>query len=158
VKDRFWLLLLLICAIALPLRAQRLQVGTVTRMQTKECTIVHGGFATVLGSMPQKTEEVCPEYTLLSDKVVYVVVGRRSSQFMPLAEAIQFRLYKNELLVRVDEERREAHFSIKEMQLRSDWDREQVLLNRQLELRLQAERNELHRQELKKTPNEYKPR
>jgi hypothetical protein len=158
VKDRFWLLLLLICAIALPLRAQRLQVGTVTRMQTKECTIVHGGFATVLGSMPQKTEEVCPEYTLLSDKVVYVVVGRRSSQFMPLAEAIQFRLYKNELLVRVDEERREAHFSIKEMQLRSDWDREQALLNRQLELRLQAERNELHRQELKKTPNEYKPR
>jgi hypothetical protein len=44
------------------------------------------------------------------------------------------------------------------MQLRSDWDRDQALLNRQLELRLQAERNELHRQELKKTPNEYKPR
>jgi len=158
VKVRFWLLLLLISAVALPVHAQRFQLGTVTRMQTKECTIVHGGFATVLGSMPQKTEEVCPEYTLASDKVVYVVVGRRSSQFMPLAEAIQFRLYKNELLVRVDDERREAHFSIKEMQLRSDWDREQALLNRQLELRLQAERNELHRQELKKTPNEYKPR
>ena len=158
-KNRFWLLLLLFCAVALPLHAQqRFQGGTVTRMQTKECTIVHGGFATVLGSLPQKTEEVCPEYTLVSDKVVYVVVGRRSSQFMPLAEAIQFRLYKNELLVRVDDERREARFSIKEMQLRSDWDRDQALLNRQLELRLQAERNETRRQELKKTPNEYKPR
>jgi hypothetical protein len=58
----------------------------------------------------------------------------------------------------VDDERREARFSIKEMQLRSDWDRDQALLNRQLELRLQAERNETRRQELKKTPNEYKPR
>jgi len=158
VKDRFWLLLLLICAVALPLHAQRIQVGTVTRMQTKECTIMHGGFATVLGSMPQKTEEVCPEYTLVSDKVVYVVVGRRSSQFMPLAEAIQFRLYKNELLVRVDDERREARFSIKEMQLRSDWDRDQALRGTQLELRRQAERNELHRQELKQVADEYKSR
>jgi hypothetical protein len=158
VKVRFWLLLLLISAVALPVHAQRFQLGTVTRMQTKECTIVHGGFATVLGSMPQKTEEVCPEYTLASDKVVYVVVGRRSSQFMPLAEEIQFRLYKNELLVRVDDEKREAHFSIKEMQLRSDWEREQALHNRQLELRLQAERNELHRRELKQVADEYKPR
>ena len=157
-KDRFWLLLLLICAVALPLHAQRIQVGTVTRMQTKDCTIVHGAFATVIGSMPQKTEEVCPEYTLVSDKVVYVVVGKRSSQFMPLAEIIQFRLYKNELLVRVDDEKRECHFSIKEMELRSDWERDQTLRNKQLDLRLQAERNELHRQELKKPADEYKTR
>jgi hypothetical protein len=158
VKVRFWLLLLLISAAALPVRAQRFQLGTVTRMQTKDCTIVHGGFATVLGSMPQKTEEVCPEYTLASDKVVYVVVGRRSSQFMPLAEEIQFRLYKNELLVRVDDEKREAHFSIKEMQLRSDWEREQALRGTQLELRLKAEQNELHRRELKQVADEYKSR
>jgi hypothetical protein len=127
-------------------------------MQTKDCTIVHGAFATVLGSVPQRTEEVCPEYTLVSDKVVYVVVGKRSSQFMPLAEVIQFRLYKNELLVRIDDEKRESRFSIKEMQLRSDWERDQMLRNKQLELRLQAERNELRRQELKKVADEHTPK
>jgi hypothetical protein len=77
---------------------------------------------------------------------------------MPLAEIIQFRLYKNELLVRVDDEKRECHFSIKEMELRSDWERDQTLRNKQLDLRLQAERNELHRQELKKPADEYKTR
>jgi len=49
----------------------------------------------------------------------------------------------------VDDEKRESRFSIKEMQLRSDWERDQVLRGKQLELRLQAERNELRRQELK---------
>ncbi len=92
---------------------------------------MHGGFATAFGSMPQKTEEVCPEYTLVSDKVVYVVDGKRTSQFMPLAEIIQFRLQKNELFVRLDDEKRESHFSIKEMDLRSDWERDQMLRNRQ---------------------------
>jgi len=154
VKTRFWWLFV-IAVIALPVHAQRFQLGTVTRMQTKDCTIVHGGFATTFGSVPQRTEEVCPEYTLVSDKVVYVVVGKRSSQFMPLAEEIQFRLYKNELLVRIDDEKRESHFSIKEMQLRSDWERDQMLRNKQVEVRLQAERNELRRQELKKVADEH---
>ena len=157
-KIRFWLLLLVIAAAALPVHAQRFQLGTVTRMQTKDCTIVHGSFATVLGSMPQKTEDVCPEYTLVSEKVVYVVVGKRSSQFMPLAEIVQFRLLKNELFVRIDDERRESHFSIKEMELRSDWERDQMLRNKQLELRLQTERNELRRQELKKVADEHASR
>jgi hypothetical protein len=161
VKSRFWGLFI-IAVLALPVYAQRFQLGTVTRMQTKDCTIVHGALATALGSRPQKTEEICPEYTLVSDKVVYMVVGKRSSQFMPLAEIIQFRLYKNELLVRVDDEKRESHFSIKEMQLRSDWEHDQVLRGKQLEMRLQADRNELRRQELKqelkKVADEYTPR
>lgn len=147
-KIRFWLLCV-IAAIALPVHAQRFQLGTITRMQTKDCTIVHGSFAIALGSVPQKTEESCPEYTLVSEKVVYVVVGKRSSQFMPLAEIIQFHLLKNELLVRVDDEKRESRFSIKEMTLHSDWERDQAIRGKQLELRLQAERNELRRQELK---------
>jgi hypothetical protein len=150
VKVRFWWFLIVISAVALPMHAQRFQLGTVTRMQTKDCIMVHGSFATALGYLPQKTEEICPEYTLVSDKVVYVVVGKRSSQFMPLAEEIQFRLCKNELVVRVDDEKRESHFSIKEMTLRLDWEREQRLRDTQLELRLQAERNELHRQVLKR--------
>ena len=148
-KYRFWLLLLIAAAV-LPAQAQRFQVGTVTRMQSKDCTIVHSGFVTALGAVPQRTEEICPEYTLVSDKVVYVVVGKRSSQFMPLAELVYFHLAKNELLVRVDDEKKESRFSIKEMQLRSDWERDQVLRNKQLELHLQAERSELRRQELKR--------
>ncbi len=147
-KYRFWLLFLMAAAV-LPAPAQRFQVGTVTRMQSKDCTIMHGGFVTALGAVPQRTEEVCPEYTLVSDKVVYVVVGKHSSQFMPLAELVYFHLAKNELLVRVDDEKKESRFSIKEMQLRSDWERDQVLRNKQLELHLQTERSELRRQELK---------
>lgn len=118
-------------------------------MQTKDCTIVHGSFAMAIGSVPQRTEDSCPEYTLVSEKVVYIVVGKRSGQFMPLAEIVQFHLQKNELLVRVDDEKRESRFSIKEMELRGDWERDQMTRGKQLELRLQAERNELRRQELK---------
>lgn len=111
-KNRFWLLLLIAAAV-LPAQAQRFQVGTVTRMQSKDCTIVHSGFVTALGGVPQRTEEICPEYTLVSDKVVYVVVGKRSSQFMPLAELVYFHLVKNELLVRVDDEKKRAAFPSK---------------------------------------------
>jgi len=155
VKIRFCWLLFLVAAFAGPVQAQRFQLGTVTRMQSKDCTIMHGGFATAFGSAPQRTEEICPEYTLVSEKVVYTVVGKRSSQFMPLAEVVQFRLVKNELLVRLDDERKEARFSIKEMELRSDWEHDQALHNKQLELLLQAERNELHRQELRALANEH---
>ena len=148
-KYRFWLLFL-VAAVVLPAQAQRFQLGTVTRMQTKDCTVLHGGFVTALGAVPQRSEEICPEYTLVSDKVVYIVVGKRSTQFMPLAEVVYFRLAKNEVLVRVDDERKDSRFSIKEMQLRADWERDQVLRNKQLELHLQAERSELRRQELKR--------
>jgi hypothetical protein len=127
-------------------------------MQTKSCTIMHGALATAVGYMPQNTEEICPEYTLVSDKVVYVVVGKRTSQFMPLAEIIKFRLQKNELFVRIDEEKRESRFSIKEMTLRPDWERDQMLRTRQSELHLQVERNELRWQELKRIAEEYSPR
>ena len=148
-KIRFWLWWLVVAAVALPVFAQSFQPGTVTRMQTKECTVMHGAMAAAVGYVPQMTGEICPEYTLVSEKVVYVAVGKRSSQFMPLAETVQFRLYKNELLVRVDDEKRESHFSIKEMTLRTDWERDQRSRDKQLEVRLQAERNELNRQELK---------
>ena len=157
-KIRFWLLCVIAAAVALPVHAQHFQLGTVTRMQTKDCTIVHGSFAMAIGSVPQRTEDSCPEYTLVSEKVVYVVVGKRSSQFMPLAEIIQFHLLKNELLVRVDDEKRESHFSIKEMQLRSDWERDQTIRGKQADLHLQADHNELRRQELTRVADEYNPR
>ena len=111
-KYRFWFLFL-VAAVVLPAQAQRFQLGTVTRMQSKDCTVLDGGFATALGAVPLRTEEICPEYTLVSDKVVYTVVGKRSTQFMPLAEVVYFRLAKNEVLVRVDDERKTAAFPSK---------------------------------------------
>ena len=70
----------------------------------------------------QANEGVCPEYTLLSDKVVYVIVGKSSNQLVPLAEVIDFRLQNRELAVRVDDARKESKFAIKEMTLRSEWE------------------------------------
>jgi hypothetical protein len=68
------------------------------------------------------TTEVCPEYTLLSDKVVFVIVGKSSDQLVPLADEVDFRFNKNELALRLDDARHESKFTIKEMILRTDWD------------------------------------
>jgi len=68
------------------------------------------------------TPEVCPEYTLVGEKVVYVIVGSSSGQLVPLADAIDFRMHNNEIVVRIDDAKRESKFAIKEMILRSEWD------------------------------------
>ncbi len=136
-------LLLMSLAMTLPLYAQRYQLGTVTHMEMKDCMLVHSGFLSVMANTPKETAGVCPEYTLVNDRVVYVVDGKRSGQLIPLAEEIQFRLHKNELLVRIDDEKNESRFSIKEMVLKEDWKRDQRLRETQAELRLQRERNEL---------------
>ena len=54
---------------------------------------------------------------------MFVIVGRLSNSLIPLAETIDFRFHKNELAVRVDDAKHEAKFAIKEMMVRSDWDR-----------------------------------
>jgi hypothetical protein len=74
-------------------------------------------------------EGACPKYTLVTDKVVFVIVGKSSNQLVPLAEAIDFRFQKKELAVRVDDARHESRFAIKEMTLRSEWE----LLQRHIE-------------------------
>jgi hypothetical protein len=48
-----------------------------------------------------------------------------SNSLIPLAQTIDFRFHKNELAVRVDDAKHEAKFAIKEMMVRSDWDRVQ---------------------------------
>jgi hypothetical protein len=58
----------------------------------------------------------------VTDKVVYVIVGKSSNQLVPLAEIVDFRFQNKELAVRVDDARHESKFAIKEMTLRSDWD------------------------------------
>lgn len=99
------------------------QQGTVVRMRMGDCLPVHHGFMVAMGGTPtQMSSEVCPEYTLVSDKVVFVIVGKSSDQLIPLADVVDFRFNKNELAMRIDDARRESKFNIKEMILRTDWE------------------------------------
>jgi hypothetical protein len=120
--------LLLFCALPGLLAAQTgiYQHGTVVRMHMGDCILAHHGFMVALGgpSTPME-QESCPEYTLVSDNVVFVIVGKSSNQLIPLAETIDFRLHKNELAVRVDDAKHETKFTIKEMMVRSEWERVQ---------------------------------
>lgn len=79
----------------------------------------------IMSGMPRQpqVEELCPEYVLVSEKVVYVIVGKSSGDLVPLAETIRFRMRKKELLVRVDDEDKEVRFVLREMVLRSEWQR-----------------------------------
>lgn len=116
---------LLLCLSSTPLAAQsRLQNGTIVRMEMGDCiTPEHGFMAALAGSSHIAGEGLCPEYVLVGNKVVYVIVGRTSASLVPLAELTKFRIQNNELLIRIDDARRETRFAIREMVLRSEWDR-----------------------------------
>src|SRR3989442_14879675 len=99
------------------------QHGTVVRMHMGECLDPRRGFMAALSGTPQlPRSESCPEYTLVTDKVDYVIVGNTFNQLVPLAETIDFRFRNNELLVRSDDAKHESRFLIKEMSLRSEWE------------------------------------
>ena len=126
-KRAFWLTLLF-CFLPALLIAQIgvYQQGKIVRMHMGECIPVgHGFMSTLGGSATPMGPELCPEYTLVSDKVVFVIVGRSSTSLIPLAETIDFRFRKNELAVRVNDAKRETKFDIKDMVMRSEWDRVQ---------------------------------
>ena len=100
------------------------QEGTIVRMRMAECIgAQHGWMAAMSGSGRVQTGELCPEYVLVTEKVVYLIVGKSSDQLIPLAEYTKYHLQKNELLIRVDDARHESRFHIKEMVLRAEWDR-----------------------------------
>ncbi len=102
------------------------QHGTVVKMHMDDCLTTHHGFmASFGGPQTPQSEETCPEYTLLSERVVFLIVGKSSNQLIPLAEEIDFRLQRNEIAVRVDDAKHEVKFAIKEMTLRPEWEREQ---------------------------------
>ena len=125
---RAFLLILLLHACSPFLMAQIgvYQHGSVVRMRMSDCVLGrHGFMATFGGPAAPVAQEPCPEYTLLSDKVVFVIVGKSSNQLIPLAEVIDFRFHNNELAVRVDDAKRESRFTIREMILRSEWERTQ---------------------------------
>lgn len=123
-KLTLWLIVIL-CSVQLA-QAEHLgayQQGTIVRMRMGDCIFSHHGFVAAMGGSPaQMLTDTCPEYTLVSDKVVFVIVGRSSNQLIPLADVIDFRFHHNELAVRVDDAKHESKFSIKEMVLRSEWD------------------------------------
>jgi hypothetical protein len=109
------------------------QHGSVVRMHMGDCTLARNGFMVNFGGpSTQIGQETCPEYTLVSPGVVYVIVGKSSNELIPLAEVIDFRLHRNELVVRVDDAKRESKFVIKEMIVRSEWDRVQRHIEQQM--------------------------
>jgi hypothetical protein len=99
--------------------------GTVIKMRMTGC-IAQKSFMAAMSGTPAQALSTCPEYTVMSDKVVYVVVGRRAEEFIPLAENIEFLIRKNELVTFSDDEKSKSHFLIQQMTLRSDWDREEA--------------------------------
>jgi hypothetical protein len=129
-----FLMILLLCSspALLPAQIGIYQHGSVVRMHMGNCTLIQQRFmASFGGPAAAQNQEDCPEYTLLSKDVVYVIVGKSSNQLVPLAETIDFRLCKNELAVRVDDAKRETKFTIKEMIVRSEWDRLQRHIDEQ---------------------------
>ena len=109
------------------------QHGSVVRMHMGDCLLAHHGFMVAFGGPATATpQDFCPEYTLVSNKVVYIIVGKSSNQLIPLSENIDFRLQKNELAVRVDDAKHESKFTIKEMIVRSEWDRMQRHIDEQM--------------------------
>jgi hypothetical protein len=99
--------------------------GTVTKMRMTDCT-GQRGFIVAMAGAPAQGGATCPEFTVMSDKVVYVVAGRRGEEFIPLAENMEFLIRKNELVIFSDDEKAKSHFVIQQMTLRADWDREET--------------------------------
>jgi hypothetical protein len=119
-----WLLIAVLCSLQI-VQAKDLGVyqrGTVIRMRMGDCALSQHGFLATFGGPAAQMAGDCPEYTLVSEKVVFVIVGRSSNQLIPLADVIDFRLHNSELAVRVDDAKHVSKFSIKEMILRSEWD------------------------------------
>jgi len=108
------------------------QHGSVVRMQMGDCMLAHHGMMVAFGPPAAQVQDSCPEYTLVATNVVYVIVGKSSNQLIPLAEVIDFRLHRNELDVRVDDAKHESKFFIKEMVVRSEWERMQRHIEQQM--------------------------
>ncbi|MFZ0479407.1 MAG: hypothetical protein WAL71_09670 [Terriglobales bacterium] len=121
---------ILLCSLSTLLSAQARsrEEGTIVRMRMDDCfSSQHPLLDSLSGSTRGPSGEQCPEYVLMTEKVVYVIVGKTSDQLIPLAETTRFHFQNNEVLVRIDDERRESHFHVKQMVLRLDWDRSQQL-------------------------------
>ena len=122
----------LLCSLPLSLAAENRnrEDGMIVRMRMADCVSPHHAFMnTMSGAAQAPTGELCPEYVLVTGKVVYVIVGKTSDQLVPLAETTRFRFQNNEVLIRVDDAKRESRFHVKEMVLRPEWDRNQKIID-----------------------------
>lgn len=104
------------------------QQGTIIRMRMTDCVEPqHMFMANMSGAPKADTGVQCPEYVLVADTIVYVIVGKTSDQLIPLAETTRFHFRKNEMLIRVDDAPKEARFHIKAMMMRPEWERTEML-------------------------------
>ena len=127
-KRTLVVILLLVSPVVLTAQTHNRQQGTIVRMSMMECLEQPHRFVTAMsGAGNVATGELCPEYVLVTDKVVYVVSGKASAHLLPLAEVTRFRLDKNEMLIRIDDAQKESHFHIKAMVLRPEWEHVQML-------------------------------
>ena len=123
---RSLLLIVLLCALPISLAAENRspQQGTIVRMRMTDCIASqHPWMQALSGSNQAPAAELCAEYVLVTDKIVYVIIGKSSDQLVPLAETTRFHFRNNEVLIRVDDARRESRFHVKAMMLRPEWDR-----------------------------------
>ncbi len=121
-------ILVLIFPVILSAQSSTHQEGTIVRMRMTDCLGPQHGFMTAMsGGGKTETNLLCPEYVLVTDKVVYVISGKSSEQLLLLAEVTRFRFQKNEMLIRVDDAPKESHFHIKAMVMRPEWERNQML-------------------------------
>ena len=98
--------------------------GTVIQMRMSECTRQHGFVSAMSGTQVVSTQ-ACPEYTVMTDNVVYVLVGRKPEEFIPLAEKVTFHVHKSDVVVFSDDEKEQSHFAVRQMVLRQDWERDE---------------------------------
>lgn len=123
------LLLLLIPA---TLCAQTRMQGTIIRMRITDCLEPQHGFMMAMsGAAKTEAPLQCPEYVLVSEKVVYVISGKSSEPLLPMADVTRFRFRKNEMLIRIDDAQKESRFHIKAMMMRAEWERSQMLVEAQ---------------------------
>lgn len=132
---RIVLLPILIASLSALLVAQTSQQGTIVRMRMTDCMPTEHGFMTMMSggaAVQASTGMQCPEYVMVTGNVVYAISGKTSDELLPLAEATNFRLLKNEMLIHVDDSGKESHFRIKAMITRAEWDRTQSTQGAQL--------------------------
>jgi hypothetical protein len=126
---RYLLLLVVLCSISVLAAAENRpkREGTIVRMRMADCLAPQHVFMNAMSGSAAPAGEQCPEYVMVTDSVVYVIVGKSSDQLVPLAESTFFRMQNNEVLIRIDDARKESRFHVKEMVLRAEWDRNQQI-------------------------------
>ncbi|HVP64406.1 MAG TPA: hypothetical protein VMT82_05895 [candidate division Zixibacteria bacterium] len=126
-KRAGWVIAVVFVAVCIATGQSRSFRGTVVRMKMSECTRLHG-FVSAMSGAQVVTTQACPEYTVMTDRVVYVLVGRKPEEFIPLAENVTFHVRKSDVVVVLEDEKEESHFAVRQMTLREEWERDQLTL------------------------------